>query len=266
MNPIQKAIAEVKFRIPLDILNAAFMPRQFGQRPLPVNLDSLIRQEVVEKRVRVDCDLVGGTQVNIPLGGLTPEYLDLYNLVYHIPKHLTQNRSITRLLSISVGYGSVMGTTNMGLEGSSPLLDAASGVLAAASPIPIISSAYLQLIAENTVLVTDSIQFPTNATLRCYVEYDADFSQMKPPTYLKFAKLVELATKAHIYNTLIIPIGQGQLVGGMDLGKFKEIVEGFADSNENYETYLNDTWKAVAIMDDAVSRQRHLRLITGGVN
>lgn len=266
MNPIQKAIAEVKFRIPLDILNAAFLPRQFGQRPLPVNLDTRIRQEIIEKRVRVDCDLTGGVQVQVPLGGLTAEYLDAYNLIYRVPKYLTQNRAITRVLSLAVGYGSVTGTTNMGLEGSSPLLDAASGVLASASPLPIVSTAYLELIAENTVLVSDTMQFPTNAFLRCMVENDAEFSTMKSGTFLKFAKLVELATKAHIYNALIIPIGQGQLVGGMDLGKFKEIVEGFADSNDNYDTYLNEVWRAVQILDDDLSKKRHLRLLTGGVN
>jgi hypothetical protein len=266
MNPVNKAIADVKFKIPLDILNAAFLPRQFGQRPLPVNLDTLIRQKVFEPRVRVDCGLTGGNMISIPLGSITPEYVDLYNLIYKIPKQLTGNRSITKVLDLTVGYGSVMGTTNMGLEGASPMLDAMSGVIAAVSPIPIVSTAYVEIIAENTVLVSDTMQFPLNAYLRCMVDYDPDFTKLKPQTIPKFSKLVEFAVKAYIYNELIIPIGQGQLYGGMDLGKFKEIVETFSDANDNYETYLKDIWPTVAILDDTESRRRHLRLLTGGNN
>lgn len=266
MNPILKAIADVKFKIPLDILNAAFMPRQFGQRPLPVNLDVIIREKVVEARVKVDCNLSGGTQVNIPLAPIQPEYLDQYTIVYRIPKHYSNNRSITKVLDLTVGFGSVMGTTNMGLEGASPMLDAVSGVLASNAPIPIVSTAYIELIAENTVLITDTLQFPTDAYLRCMVEYDRDMTQLKPATYANFSKLVEFAVKAFIFNELQIRMGQAQLSGGMDLGQFKATVDKYEDAEENYQTYLKDVWRSVAILDDALSRQRHLRMITGGVN
>lgn len=265
MNPIQKAISEVKFRIPLDILNAAFIRPEFGQRALPLNIDTLIRQKVIEDRVRIDCDLVGGNEILVPLIGVTPEYIDQFHVVYRIPKALTQNRSITRALSITMGLGTVMGTTNMGLTGSSPLLDATAAVMASQLPIPPISTAYVELIAENTVLVSDTFRYPSDIYLRCKVEHDSDFTQMSTPTYHRFARLVELATKAYIYNNLIIAIGQGQLYGGQDLGKFKEIVEGFADANDLYDTFLNDTWKRVAIMDDGESFRRHLKLLSGGL-
>lgn len=266
MDPIQKAIAEVKFRIPLDILTRAFTPKNFYNRPLPLNIDSMIREKVIEARVRVDCDLQGGTQVNIPLRGIQPEYLDLYNLIYRIPKTMTQNRKITRVLDLAVGYGSVWGTTNMGLQGSSPLLDAASGVLASAAPIPIVSTAYVDLIAENTVLISDALQFPVNAFLRCMVENDQDFTTLPPQAYHDFAKLVELAVKAYIYNSLTIQIGSGEIQAGQELGRFKEIVDGYADANDLYSEFLKDTWRQVAILSDPISFQQSLRMLTGGVN
>lgn len=266
MDPIQKALAEVRFAIPPDILNRAFVPKTLYGQPTAVNLDSMIREKVIEARVRVDCDLQGGTQINLPLGNLTPEYLDLYNLIYRIPKHMTQNRSITRVLDMAVGYGSVWGTTNMGLQGSSPLLDAASGALAAASPIPIVSTAYVDLIAENTVLISDALQFPVNAYLRCIVENDKDFTTLPPQAFHYFATLVELATKAYIYNTLTIQIGSGEIQAGQELGRFKEIVDGYADANDLYKEFLRDTWREVAVMSDPISFQETLRMLTGGVN
>lgn len=266
MNPIQKAIMDVKYKIPPQILQAAFVHREFGHRPIPYNVDALIRDKVIEERVMVDCNLVGGQQVVIPLLNVQPEYLDPTTVIYRIPKALTQGRSILRALSMSVGAGSAaaMGMlNNTGGYGYSQIEDAADLMSAAQSAIPMVSSAYLRVIAENTVMVTEQIALPSNVSLRCMLEYDPDFSQLKPTSIPKFTRLVELAVKAYIYNELVIPMGQGQLSGGMELGRFREVVDSYADSNELYDTYLQETWRKVALLDDATSRERHLRLIAG---
>lgn len=264
MNPIQKAIIDIKFKIPAEILNAAFIGREFGQRALPVSLDSQIREKVIEAKVRLDCDLVGGVEVLIPLISVVQEFVDPYTVVMRIPKNLTQNKNISRVVSMNIGTGQLSGAATMGLEGYSQSLDAAAGVMASQAAIPIISTAYVQLIAENTILVTDNMALPNNVHLRCYLENDADFTQLRSTTYPKFSKLVELATKAYIYNVLTIPVGQGLLVGGIELGRFREILDSYADSAELYETYLEETWKKVNILDDGMSRERHLRMIIGG--
>lgn len=264
MNPVQKAISELKFRIPVPILQEAFTRNRFGQRPLPVGLDASIREQVIDARVRVDCNLVGGTELVIPLDGLPFEMWDPYTWIYRIPSHLVQNRKISQVMSLTFGTPVQNGIAMMGAPGTSSLLNAAAGVMASQAPIPIVSTAYLRLIGENTVLVQDSIALPTNIALRCVVENDPDFTQLRPTTVPHFCKLVELATKGYIYNTLTLEIGMGQLVGGAELGRFREIVDGYADANELYETYLRDVWQRVAIMDDTTSRERLLRSITGG--
>lgn len=266
MNPIQKAIKDVKFKIPPAILQAAFVQREFGMRNVAVNVDTLLRDRVINARVLDDCNLVGGQQVVIPLITVRPEYLDPQTIVYKVPMALTQGRSITRVLSMSVGAGSAaaMGMlNNTGGYGYSFIEDAADLVHASNSPIPMVSSAYLRLIAENTVLVTEQIALPSNVSLRCMLEYDDDLSQLKPTSYNRFSRLVELATKAYIYNEMIIPMGQGQLSGGMELGRIREVVDSYADANELYETYLNGEWRKVALLDDATSRERHLRMHAG---
>ncbi len=263
-NPIQKALMDVQFKIPPQILQAAFVTREFGHRPLPVNIETLIRDRVIYARVMVDCNLVGGTQLVIPLSTVKPEYIDLNTMVYRIPKSLTQGRTITRLLSLSsgvgTGYNSAM-TRNP--YGFSAVVDAADAVVASHAPIPLVSTANLRLIGENTVLVTEQVSLPSNVQLTCYVEYDEEFSQLRPTAYPKFSRLVELAVKAYIYNELAIPMGQAQLVGGMELGRFREIIDSYADANELYETYLQETWRRVALLNDAGSRERHLRMLSG---
>lgn len=273
MNPIQKAIVDLKYAIPPEILREAFITVPFRTsmapsaiRNVPVSLDHQIRQHVIDKRVIPDLNLIGGVEVTIPFDDLVPDNVDPYNTIYTVPKQKTQGRTITRIKSLTIGQGSVMGTTNMGMEGASPMLDAVSGVMAAALPIPLVSTAYVQLIGENTILINDNMALPHNIYLRCSLEADSDFSHWAAGAYHHFCQLVEFATKAHIHNLLIIQIGMAQLSGGQELGKFKEIVESYSDANENYKTFLHDVMRTVSILQDPEQHRRHLRMLIGGVN
>jgi hypothetical protein len=262
MGAIHKAIQDVKFAIPLEILQEIFVKKEFGRTPLPVSLDTMIREKVIDARVMVDCNLLGGTQVEIPLNSVSPETIEPYKIIYRVPK----NRTISRVLSVTIGQSTMMNTSYMGVEGYSQILDAAQGMMAAQQGIPIVSSAYIRLIAENTVLVSDYLSLPRSAYLRCYLESDDEYSQLNPMTYPHFSQLVEYAVKAYVYNNGIIKVGMGQLVGGMELGRFREIIDGFSDANQMYKDYVKDVWTKVMILDDPRSKERHLRLLTGGNN
>jgi hypothetical protein len=266
MGAIQKAIQEVKYAIPVEILNEVFLKKEFGRTPLPVSLDTMIREKVVEPRVMADCNLLGGTQVELPLGGVNPDVIDRTKIVYRIPKSLTQNRTISRVLSITMGPASMMNSSYMGVEGYSQILDAAQGMMASQAGIPIVSTAYIRLIAENTVLVSDYLSLPRASYLRCYLENDDEYSQLNSMTYPHFCELVELAVKAYIFTNAIIPIGQAQLSGGMELGRFREIIDGYSDANQMYRDFIREKWTKVMLMDDPKSKERYLRQLTGGNN
>jgi hypothetical protein len=263
---IQKAIQEVKYAIPVEVLNEVFLKKEFGRTPLPVSLDTIIREKVIDPRVMVDCNLLGGTQVELPLDSVLPEVMAPYKTVYRVPKTLTQNRSISKVLSITMGQTTMMSGSYLGVQGYSQILDAAQGLAAAQSGIPIVSSASIRLIAENTVLVSDYQSLPRSAYLRCYLESDDEYSQLNAMTYPHFCQLVELAVKAYVYTNAIIPIGQAQLSGGMELGRFREIVDSFSDANQMYKEFIRDVWTKVMVMDDPRSKERHLRLLVGGNN
>lgn len=270
MNPISKAIAEAKFTIPLEILQQAFAPVAVFGRATAMNLDSVIRDKVIDARVRVDCNLVGGTQLDIPLRGLSPEQVNLpqstpysWSLIYRIPMTLTQNRIITRVLWIANTISPISGSYTYASYNGSALANAAMGVMQSQAPIPSMSTARVDLIATNTVMISDTNEWPYDASMRCFVENDRDMSTLPVGAYRHFAKLCGYAIKAYIYNTLILKINSAELQNGQELGRFKEVVDGYADANENYMTYLEDTWREVAAYADPISSRDWSRLPLG---
>lgn len=269
VNPIQKAISDVKSAIPREILDRTFMksdPTAYGQRASfdPTSLDFRIRSVIIEGNVLPDCNLVGGTEVTIPLVSIIPQWISDYNVLYRVPKSMTQNRSIVRLIHLTFGDGGVVGSMNLAIQGRSAVMDGAQGVLQSHLPIPIVSTANMELVAENTVLVKDNVTMPGNPFLRCVVEADSELSNLHPASYKAFSKLVVLATKRHIFNNMAVPTDQAALSGGMALGRIREIIDSYADAYELYDDYFENTWRKVSIFSDPEANKRHLRYITGG--
>lgn len=265
MGPLAKAIDEVKFRIPRAILETVFIKRAQAWRVTPLSLDEHILNEVVRPRVLVDCNLVGGTEVFIPLDGVPVQRNNDYTSVYRIPKDKTQGRSIMSVLNITFSdptkvssYGVAAGSQN------SIMMQAGQAVMDAMGSIPVTSTAYVQLIGENVVMVRDTVVLPANIYLRCVLANDENMAHLQLRSYREFAQLATLAVKAYIYNEYVITMDIGELHGGQQLGRFKEIIDGYADSEELYQTFLTEQWQKVALMNDRESYTRLLRLTMGG--
>lgn len=264
MNPITKALQDLRYAIPKEILEKTFISKQYANYVSPVSLDARIREEVIEKRVMVDCNLVGGTQVAIPLEGIPREQVDYFTYVFRIPKNRTQGRTIVRVISVSFGQGNIVGHTNLGFQGSNPLLDAANQMISSHLPIPQVSTAYATLVGENTVAIVDSIALPTNIFLRCWIENDENLNHLSPASYQHFTKLVELAVKSYVYINNQIPMDQNYIFAGHEIGKFKEIIDEYRDAEENYRDFLNTTWRKTALLNDFHGKRRHIAALTGG--
>lgn len=265
MNLIQKSLDECRFNIPPEILELAFLRTGNTDRRLPLSLDTRIREKVIDARVIPDCDLVGGSQVLIPLQGLLPDFLDPpFSAVYRIPKDLTQGRTITSVLSVSYGDSVAVGGYYVGPEQWNPMLDAMGQVMKSNSPIPQVSSAFVEMIGENTVFVRDAVALPTVMYLRCIVENASEMNNIKPASYHAFCKLVEYAVKAHIYVNTNIPIDQGQLQGGVTVGRIREVIDSYSDANELYSTHLQEVWRKTAFLNDPETHRRHIKMLVGG--
>lgn len=268
MNAIMKAIDDVKYRIPAQILNEVFVKKGNNWKNFtPVSLDERIINLVIKNRVLVDCNLVGGAEVTIPLDGYVVERYDAFSAVYVVPKSATQGRSITSVLSVGYAATSMQGVMG-GLGGIrqgtvNAVNMAGMAVMDAASPMPISSTARVQLIAENTILVKDVNPLISNAYVRCIIANDENLNHIQRRSIPVFCKLVELAVKSYVYNTLIITMDSAFLQGGMDLGKFKDIVEGYADSEEMYQEFLRDKWAGVSVMNDRETFTRLIKMQLG---
>ena len=265
MLAVNKALDEIHYRIPRAILETIFIDRNIKWRSNPISIDEQIMSLVIRPRVLVDCNLVGGTEAFINLDGVQFTRSDDYTSVYRIPKTLTQGRSINSVLNITFSdpskvssYGVAAGQQN------TMMLQLGSSVMDAHGSIPVTSTAKVQLIGENTVMVRDTVILPANIYLRCILANDDTLSHLQLRSYPAFANLVVLAVKAYIYNSYIIELDIGQLLGGMNIGKFKEIIDSYADSEELYQTYKKEVWQKVAFQNDSSSADRYLKMIIGG--
>lgn len=269
MNPIKKAVDDIRFRIPRPILNLVFQENSFNWRNSPISLDEQIINKVIRSKVLPDCNLVGGAEVFISLDGVPSEMTSDFTTVYYIPKERTQNRSINTVLSMSYLTGAALaalgGTTGFSSCSATPGVIAAQAMMNSFSMIPPVSTANISLIGENTVLVRDTAPPIGFGFLRCILENDEQMSHLQLRSIPDFSTLCTLACKAYIYNEYIVTLDRGQLYGGHDIGVVKQIIEGYADTSELYETFLRERWQKVSFMNDRESMTRMIKLQIGGM-
>lgn len=267
MSAVQYALDRICATIPPQIRKLAFNPpSRFGNFRAPISEQAGIREKVIYGRVMRDAELQGGREVYIPLINVNPEYQDNFRVIYRIPDEVTNGATIIVPLNVTFGEGTIMGTTNMGMRGSSPMLDAASGVLSSHLPIPLVSSAYLRLLGRNVVMIEDNLSVPRDIFLKAIVTYDEELSNISPRSWHRFGDLCVLGCKAYIYNEMDIAIDEGQIQGGYNIGRIRDRISEYADAEQMYQEFLKTQWPQVAIFSDFERRKRHLKMISGGQN
>lgn len=260
MGPIGIAISDLKYRIPPRILEVVFIKRVAWGREAPVSIDEQIMALVVRPRVLVDCNLVGGAEVYLPINGADHERQNDYTSVYRFSKQVTQGRSIMSALNVTFtdpnrvsGYGQIASCQN------SSLMQAGQAMMNTHAAMPVTSTAKVQLIGENTVMVRDTIVLPPNVFMRCIVSNDENMSHLQIKSYRAFCKLMELAVKSYIYNTYTIELDMGEIHAGQTIGKFKDKIDEWADAEELYQDFLTTKWQKISVMNDNESYSRLLR-------
>lgn len=264
MSAISKALSHIKYVVPREILQVVFINRLFKYNINPISIDESIRNLVINPRVLVDCNLIGGQEAYIQLDGCPQERTNDYTVVFKIPKDRTDGRSINSVLNITMTDPTRLSSYSMSSQcQASPMMLMGQAVMDALGPTPITSTAYVQLIAENTVMCRDTMILPANCYLRCILAIDDDMSHIQMRSYPVISKLVEFAVKSFIYHTYIIQMDVGELQGGHNIGRFKEVIDSYADAEENYNDYLENTVQKVMFMNDATSFSRLIKLISG---
>lgn len=265
MNAINKALQEIKFNIPYEVLQLAFVqnePYLASPNNLIYSIDERIRKSVIQSRVMVDCNMVGGDPVVIQVNRCqvheSPSYPGEY--IISVPKELTGGRSIVAVLSLVINFGytsiSTYGYTSSFLKSANDMYNN----LANEAPM---QTSRLELIGDNVVFVQDPTVYMYNSALRCVVEYSPNMNSLHPRFILAFAKLCVMAAKAYIYNTCIIKMDQAFLYGGHELNSVTSIIEGYADAEQMYQEYLNVEFKKILYMNSSNNMSRYIRSIFG---
>lgn len=273
MDAIRYAVSCVRRVIPPQVLDKTFLNRQtsiWGMQGL--NVDHQIEMLVIRPRVLQDCNLVGGTSDFVEIGDLPYDKPDAISTIIRIPKSRTQGRSIVSALNVSFLNYAQAGTWfgggsyyNVGVEANDTgvLAQLESSIMRANDKIPVVSTSEVTLIADNVIMIRDLLTSPGNMFLRCIIENDSNLNNISPRSYPAFAQLVEYAVKSYVYNTMIVTMDQNALQGGFELGVIKSVIEGYSDSEQNYKDYLNQKWRAIAMMNDTIQYGRYLKLAIG---
>lgn len=262
---VEKALQEIKWEIPEEILDLVFLKKAYYFRDRPTNLDKEIINKVIGPRVMVDCSLISGVDYIVPLLDIYRETTEEWMAIYRIPKSFTDNRSIMSILSIMYlnpyQVSSAAGTNQCGW---SHTMSTSQAVLDAMSPIPNFSSSEVSLEGENTIIIRDARVLPSRSYARCILSYDEYMSNINPRSYLAFAKMCVLAVKAYIWTKRVIAMDRGELTAGVTLGAIKEVIDEYRDANQTYEDYRKDVMRKVLHLNDDFRKRRHITRIVGG--
>lgn len=249
--------------IPRRILEVVFRDEWMDKQG-PVSIESKILMWVIKDRVIRDTDLIHGEEILVDLYKLAPVRVDEYAMIYVIPPEMTNNREIVSCINVSyVPFGAGVqhrGGTSLAFAPmmTNDLTSAASQVMNSVGSIPNVSTARVDIVGHNTVRVTDRQRLQQAYVLRCYVGNDSFLNNISPRAYDTFAKLCTLALKAYCYNHIMFVMGDHYLERGKELGVFKQTIERWEESAEQYWEFLNNTWGAVAYMQDEDAYTRYI--------
>jgi len=279
MSAIDNAISDILFEIPMEILRAAFLgDRQLytstGTRQVyNTSINDVIRNKVFDAKVLKDCDLLGGQEVIIPLYGTEFWKPDNYTTVFRVEQDKTRGCRITSILSVMYGYpdalygspgsgvGVYTGSVNQG-SSNGAYATMTQAMLQSYAPAVEIQLVNCEIVGFNTIAIYETQIVTQQLTLRCRVSNDAELNNIKPQSWPAFSELAVHATKAFIYNQLYIKMDQGQLVGGVELGAFKDIIMSYSDSIQNYKDFFRERWQRVAAYNNTLGRHRAIRRAT----
>lgn len=271
MSALKKAVDEMKFRIPIQVLQLAFQDEKPNWRRAPISLDERILNAVIKPRVLVDSNLLGGQTIMLSLAGLNPSYIDTYTVIYEIPAERLAFRTLISVLS--VGY-MPYNTTFNSLGGGSGIINpnslsdlstVANRVADSFSSVPVVSNASVEIVGTNTIMLRDQLRVTNAYLLNCIVENEENLNNINVRSWLTFADLCEHAVKSYIYNKLIIQIDNAYLSGGQELGSVKSYVDTLSDSEQNYRTFLYERWRPCMMMNDAPAHRKFIKLQLGGL-
>ncbi len=243
---IDYLISVIKRSIPPQVLNYVFKtPATFST--IQPSIEYELRNRIIDGWVLKDCNVIGGIEAHIDLEGCSlREYPG--GILIVIPDSKTGGKAITSVHSITFSVG----TYYTGSYGND-IVNAAVGVQS-------MGTARAMLVGYNTVYVEGAVITPMRF-LKCTLENDKEFLNINDRSMAFLSKMCVLATKAYIYNNVVIDAESEVIIQGLPKGKINDIIGEYADSLEMYNELLSTKLRRTLILNDRVSHNRHIRML-----
>jgi hypothetical protein len=244
---MQIALNRIMLRTPLPILNTVFA------KPLRTSggmssIASLIELEIINRFVRPECNLMGGKTTEIVL-------LESYHVqmpykpgdiqigignysIYRVPLedrdgvgiasvHGIRYPGIYSVAAAAPGYGRGMSMLDLAQQ----LLDSHTFLTSPARPT-------CELLNQDTVRIHPPQYNHIDWVMTCQLDYDESFSNLNNSSVDVFAEICVEAVHAFCYNALTLVLNQTKIEFGADIGKFVDVVEGWAESGKRMQELL----------------------------
>lgn len=259
--PIAYLLRHIYSNIPIQILDAGFEPNK-----LQMSRDQAIISLVIQARVLMDTNLVAGRQTPILLqsdwiketrdGLYDPISSSTYNACFFwVPPKWRENRNISAVIRVSdnnlsslpTSNGSIGNFTNFG----NTIPDLANAMVSSYTLAGAGYSPQASLEGNNLIKVYGN--YPNSyfggMVADVVLEFDSEFSNIGNAALYYLRDLALCATKAWLWTKLVVEIDAAQVTGGMQMGVFKDIIDSYANANEEYQDRLMDV-SGASLMDE----------------
>lgn len=263
MSIINYTMNKIQQSIPMIVLDQTFFALLNHKTRIPMTLESRIQDEVIQKMVLPDINVIGGTTIFIRLDLCQLLEQQQQYSVFYIPPEVLDNRQITSALEMVTPGMGIGNTSYIGGQGSSQIGSAGFQQSRSMQTMSENSFGKTMLINSNTVMVEGPYYHAPMCMLKVTVGHDNILSSIDHRNSLAFAELVILATKAYIFNKNSVAMNQGLIQGGASLDVYKEVVDSYSDALDMYHERLRTKWAVVDKLNDHDSRNRLISLMVG---
>ncbi|MCP4394463.1 MAG: hypothetical protein GY804_09400 [Alphaproteobacteria bacterium] len=254
--------------IPYEILTTTFNPRRNPR----INIDNVIREKILNTKVIPDIQMKGARTKTLQLRrewavpmnrNINDRRRDMgkYSL-YRVPREYLENSIITSVTRVVTPYN---GPTNAEIPdfyshgvGANTFMEAAERVVETNTNANVPWTPRAVPAGGDGIQLIPPLGTHIDYTVVLKISYDRDLTTLGTSAIDKFIKLAILATKAYIYNKLILDLDRGRIEGGFEIGGFKTIVDSWNQTGLQYAELLN-SFKGVSILADP--RERHALLM-----
>lgn len=262
-NTVKYVLQHILHNVPEAILREAFIPKDVK---VPNTIDFYINDKIIAGRCLDACNLYSGKKKRILLKTeylekvAVPDHYSVLNAaavgVYRIPPEHREHRDISHVLELLYPY-SATGFTNINypsmIHSGNTVGDTASDVIKSHTNEDVYARPRPILLAGDLIKLEPPQLSHIDWMMEVLLKFDEDFTNMNQSAIAELSKLALSATKAYVYNELILKINEVFLVGGQEQTTFRDIVQSYEGENERFDELVKDVRGAMSADPELLS-------------